>query len=138
MPKKKSGAPKGNQNAKKFIDWELIDNLLNIGCIGEEIARVLGVDYDTIANQCKKKYGILFSDYIKKGNEEFRVSLKRIQYRSAFGIRMKSKEGNTLQSYLLKPSVTMQIWMGKQYLGQSDKQEINHIDLPEGVETTII
>ena len=41
--------------------------------------------------------------------ESGRASLRRMQYVAA-------KKGNA----------TMQIWLGKQYLGQKDKQEIEH------------
>jgi hypothetical protein len=43
--------------------------------------------------------------------EEGRMSLRRLQWK-------KAQEGNT----------TMLIWLGKQYLGQSDKQELTGKD----------
>ncbi len=55
----------------------------------------------------KEKYGYGFSDYFKKHNGEGRIALRRLQWQTA-------QSGNP----------TMQIWLGKQYLGQSDKQEI--------------
>ena len=48
-----------------------------------------------------------FCGFIKKGMEQGKASLRRMQYGAA-------NKGN----------VTMQIWLGKQYLGQNDKQEI--------------
>jgi AraC-like DNA-binding protein len=97
-------APKGNKNAKKKLDWELIDNLIKIGCTNKEIAAVVKVDEDTLTNHCKKEKGMLFSEYIKRGQGEFRMSLRRLQYKAA-------QNGN----------VTMLIWLGKQFLGQKDK-----------------
>ena len=103
--------------------------MLRINATGEEIAKVLGVDYDTIANHCKKEKGMLFSDYIKKGLSEYKISLRRLQLRSAIGIK------DDKNNYTMKPSVTMQIWLGKQYLGQSDKQDITTTELPKGFDT---
>ena len=119
------GAPKKNKNAEKFIDWDRVDDLLRINATGEEIASVLNVDYDTISNHCKKEKGILFSEYIKKENAGFKTSLKRLQFRSALGIKENDE-------YVVKPSITMQIWLGKQYLGQAEKQEIKTEELPTG------
>ena len=106
---------KGNKNAEKKVNWKLVDGMLEINCTGEEIASVLGISYDTIARHCKKEKGLSFADYLKNGNEKFKRSLKRLQFESA-------KKGN----------VTMQIWLGKQYLGQTDKQEIS-----QGSEVTV-
>jgi hypothetical protein len=113
----------GNTYAKKEINWTIIDSLLSINCTGEEIAAVIGVNYDTIQNHCKKEKGLMFSEYIKKGNDNFKVSLKRLQFRSAQGVFSKTTTGET--KMIEKPSVTMQIWLGKQYLGQSDKTSVD-------------
>ena len=130
--KNKGGAPINNKNAEKSIDWDMVDKLIEVGCIGEEIASVLRVDYDTIANHCKKEKNMLFSDYIKTNNNIFKVSLRRMQYRSAMGMQGKDKDGNLIRDFVLKPSVSMQIWLGKQYLNQTDKQQIETAELPEG------
>lgn len=120
------GAPKGNTNAKKEIPnlWDQVDNLLKINCTGEEIAAVLNINYDTLAKRCVDEKGCLFSEYIKTGNNLFKTSLKRLQWRSAQGkiTEIKDEEGNIIEEkVIIKPDVTMQIFLGKQYLGQEDK-----------------
>jgi hypothetical protein len=50
---------------------------------------------------------------IKKGRESLKISLRRFQFDSA-------KKGK----------VAMQIWLGKQYLGQKDKHDITTDDQP--------
>jgi hypothetical protein len=60
---------------------------------------VCGCSVDTLERR--------FADIIKKGRETMKSSLRRFQYTSA-------KSG----------SVPMQIWMGKQYLGQRDKNDV--------------
>lgn len=91
------------------VDWTKVDAMCQIQCTGEEIASVLGIDYDTLATRCKDDHGSSFSDYIGEKKQGGRASLRRKQWKLA-------ESGNP----------TMLIWLGKQYLGQSDKQAIDH------------
>lgn len=93
------------------IDFELVDNLIKIFCTGEEIASVLGVHYDTLYNRVKEEFDMTFSDYIKSKQGEGKASLRRMQWK-------KAQAGNS----------TMLVWLGKQYLGQTDKQELTGKD----------
>lgn len=99
--KNKGGRP------RKSLDVEMIEKLASIGCTIEEIASVVGCCRDTLHRR--------FSDTLKKGQDTAKVSLRRMQWRSA-------ATGN----------VTMQIWLGKNMLGQSNKHEIH------GQEATVI
>jgi hypothetical protein len=101
MEKNKGGRP------KKEIDFDMVDNLLGIMCTGEEVADILGVDYDTLNARIKEQFKVSFSDYIREKQSKGKASLRRRQYLTAV------EEGNP----------TMLIWLGKQYLGQKDKQE---------------
>lgn len=98
------GRPKKNITPK---EWESIDYMCMIHCTGEEIAGVLGMDYDTLNRNCKDQKGMYISEYIKQKSNGGKMSLRRAQWKSAEG-------GN----------VTMQIWLGKQWLGQKDSQDI--------------
>lgn len=89
---------KGGRPVKK-LNAELIEKLAGIGCTVEEIASTVGCCRDTIHRR--------FSDILKKGQDTAKVSLRRMQWKSA-------AMGN----------VTMQIWLGKNMLGQSNKHEI--------------
>lgn len=90
------------------IDYSLVENLCAIQCTGEEVASVLGIDYDTLNARIKEEYDVSFSEYYKKHAETGKMSLRRLQWRAA-------ERGN----------VSMLIWLGKQYLGQTDKQEFS-------------
>lgn len=94
--KRPVGRPRLNLDKDKLFD------LAKIHCTMIEIASIMGCSVDTLENN--------YSDIIKKGKEEGKSSLRRIQYKAA-----------------VKGSVTMMIWLGKQLLGQRDKteQEIN-------------
>lgn len=83
---------------KLEIDEKTVENLAAIHCTMIEIAAVVGCSVDTLENR--------FSDIIKKGRERGKMSLKRLQWEAA-------NKGNT----------TMLIWLGKQYLDQTDKVE---------------
>ena len=86
---------------RKNINPEIVEALARIQCTDSEIAAVLDVNERTIQRN--------FAAILKKGREAGKQSLKRMQYKLA-------EEGNA----------TMQIWLGKQYLGQKDKVENEH------------
>jgi hypothetical protein len=91
----------------KKLPWEEIEKLCKIDCTGEEIAAFIDCDYDTLQTACKRINKIPISEYIKIKRGAGNVSLRRRQFKTAM-------EGNT----------TMLIWLGKQRLGQTDKQVI--------------
>lgn len=93
---------------KKIIDWETVKKLCAIHCTGEEIASIVGVSYDTLERHIKDEFGESFAEYYKKHSANGKMSLRRKQYEVAMS-------GNT----------TMLVWLGKQYLGQTDKTESN-------------
>ena len=91
---------------RKEIDQSIFENLCQIFCTQEEIADVFECSIDTINRWCKRTFGETFADTYKKKSARGKMSLRRWQYESA-------KNGN----------VTMQIWLGKQYLGQKEPKQ---------------
>lgn len=87
------------------IDYAACEKLARIMCTHSEIAEVLGVSLSTLEHDQQ------FLQVHKKGIEAGKASLRRMQWKSA-------EDGN----------VTSQIWLGKQYLGQRDKQELTGKD----------
>lgn len=81
------------------INPEQVTRLAAIGCTNEEIASVVGCSHDTLVRR--------FKEVLAEGRLQGKASLRRKQFELALA-------GNT----------TMLIWLGKQVLGQSDKQEI--------------
>lgn len=94
------GRPKKDLTEK---EWASVDYMITIHCTGEEIAGVLGMDYDTLNRNAKEQKGMPISEYIKQGTSKGNMSLRRMQWKSA-------ENG----------SATMQIWLGKQWLGQKE------------------
>ncbi len=80
---------------KHVIDPQEVFKLAQIGCKDIEIADWFGIDGNTL------RYN--FSVELTKGREALKQSLRRAQLQVALG-------GNP----------TMLIWLGKQYLGQSE------------------
>ena len=114
---------------QKAVDWNRIDDLLKIGANEEEIATVLGLSSDTLSRRCIAEKQMYFADYIKNGLSEFKIGIRRAQLRSALGVpRIVIDENGERQAngWLQAPSVTMQIWLGKQFLGQSDRVEVDN------------
>lgn len=97
------GRPKAN------IDWAKVDAYLKAQCTGTAIASIFGIHPDTLYLACEKKFKMGFSEYSAQKKAEGAEILKAKQYQTAM-------DGN----------VSMQIWLGKQYLGQKDKQDIEH------------
>jgi hypothetical protein len=83
------------------FDLRLVEDLGKIQSTQAELAAVLGCHLDTVKDRLK--HDPEFSAAYEKGLENGKSSLRRIQWKAALG-------GNT----------TMQIWLGKQYLGQRD------------------
>ena len=89
-----------------------------IHCTGEECAAILGISYDTLNRALKRDGNKGFADYFKQKGANGKMSLRRKQYDHAMG-------GNS----------TMLIWLGKQWLGQSDK--VDQSDVEEAQPLTI-
>ena len=87
-----------NQDGEK-----LIEDLYSIMCKDDEVEGIIGADIETL----KAEHNIeRFSRAQKKGHSMAKTSLRRAQFKSAL-------DGN----------VTMQIWLGKQILGQREPRD---------------
>jgi hypothetical protein len=82
---------------RKPIDEDQVERLASLHCTTQEIATVFDCSTDTIERR--------FAATLAKGRAEGKISLRRAQFRAA-----------------LKGNVTMQIWLGKQLLGQKEPE----------------
>jgi len=94
---------------KLAIDYKTLEKLCSIQCTAEEIASYFDISIDTLDRRIKEEYGINFAEYFAQNKSKGRMSLRRAQYQAAMN-------GNT----------TMLVWLGKNWLSQTDKQEISH------------
>lgn len=90
------------------IEKEDFEKLCSMQCTLVEIAGFFDCSEDTIENWCKKTYrGQTFSEVYKRKSAKGKISVRRKQFQVA-------DSGNA----------TMLIWLGKQYLGQREYQDI--------------
>ena len=87
------------------IKKEQFESLCNLQCTLDEIAGFFKCSSDTIERWCKRTYNQGFADTYKIYSQNGKISLRRYQYKLA------EKHPN------------MAIWLGKQWLGQTDKIE---------------
>lgn len=96
---KRSGS-RGHPRAK--IDQRLFENLCTIMCTRVEIQQVLEVSERTLAGWCRRTYGKTFTEVFQEKSAKGKASLRRRQFE------------------LAQKSAAMAIFLGKNYLGQSD------------------
>lgn len=95
---------------RKEIDFKQLDQLCAIQCTQEEVASFFECSIDTIEARIKEQFGMTFPEYFEEKKSSGRISLRRAQFQSA----------------VTKQNPTMMIWLGKQYLNQSDKTIIEN------------
>lgn len=88
------------------IEKEQFDKLCFLQCTLSEIAAFFNCSEDTIERWCKREYKEGFADVYSKKRGLGKISLRRSQFRMA------------------ETNPTMAIWLGKQYLGQTERQEV--------------
>lgn len=100
------GRPKIELENIDVDGWTLLDALV-LWADSEMCAKELGISTDTLTARIKEKYNCSFPEYRDKRRAPMKVNLFKKQYDVAIG-------GN----------VTMLIFLGKNYLGQSDTPKI--------------
>ena len=96
------------------IDQEQFEKLCGIQCTLREIAGWFKCSEDTIERWAKRTYDTTFAEAHKKHSASGKISLRRTQFK------------------LAEKNASMAIFLGKQYLGQSDNP------LPDNGENTEI
>lgn len=99
-PKRKVGRPRAQ------IDKTQFEKLCFLQCTQIEFEGFFNVDDVTLNRWCKDTYGMNFSEVFKLKRGKGKISLRRSQFQ------------------LAQTNPTMAIWLGKQWLGQTDKQEV--------------
>jgi hypothetical protein len=98
------------------LSEEQIEQAASVGCTDEEIAALAGLS----ETELKRSFGPL----LKNGRANMRDRLRTAQVRKALGTYYeKTDDDGTIHVYTSLPDNTMMIWLGKQYLSQSDKVE---------------
>lgn len=87
----------------KEIDQKQFENLCGLQCTYDEICSWFDVTDKTLNSWCKRTYGKNFSEVFNEKRGRGKISLRRTQWE------------------LAKKNASMAIFLGKQYLGQSDQ-----------------
>lgn len=88
------------------IDAEQFEKLCFMQCTLKEIAGWFKCSEDTIERWCKRELKMSFADAYERYSAGGKISLRRYQWKMA------------------EHNCSMAIFLGKQYLGQSDQQEL--------------
>ena len=87
---------------RKEIDQKQFENLCGLQCTLEEICGWFGCCTDTLEAWCKRTYKQGFSEVFRQKRGTGKISLRRAQFR------------------LAEKNANMAIWLGKQYLLQTE------------------
>ena len=98
---------------KKEISKEQFEKLCGLQCTLEEIAGFFNCSADTIERFAKSTYNKTFAETYKEYSAQGKISLRRYQFK------------------LAEKSAAMAIFLGKNMLGQTDKQEITTSNIDE-------
>lgn len=101
---KKRGRPK-----KYHVDTEVVEKMAGYGCSPREIADVLGVPYKSILRDGKEA--------LTRGKGKMKTRLRKAQFDTA-----------------LSGNATMQIWLGKQMLNQTENGTFEEDELLSDIE----
>ena len=93
---------------RKEIDRRTFEGLCRIQCTLNEMCAALECDNKTLENWCKHEYGMRFSEIFSKKRVMGYVSLRRKIYKKA----------------VEDEDCKMQIFLAKNWLGMSDKQDV--------------
>lgn len=112
---------KGDTPAQDKINKKEFENLCSLMCTEVEIADFFDVSEDSLERWCNNTYGETFAETFKKKCSKGKMSLRRYQFEQA------------------KTNPTLSIWLGKQWLGQSDKIEnINKNEVKKPLQVEVI
>ena len=99
------------------IDWTRVEKMAMAGASGVQIAAAIGIHYNTLAERYKADNKHDFSEYLATKREKGNELLLRKQYDVA-----------------MSGDKTMLVWLGKQRLGQTERQAIDHTTQGEKID----
>ena len=105
---KRGPKPGSGGRPKIEINWEIFEACCKLCATESEICGVLGVDDNTLERRVQEKYSNTFGEVLKSFMDNTKISLRRFQLQ------------------LAEKNVAMAIWLGKQYLDQKDKTEVDN------------
>jgi hypothetical protein len=106
LPRAKREEPDGTRGAPRLvIDWDVMRRAASIGCTCEETAALLGISRAAFFTHLREDEGL--QEAYDEAASQGQATLRRLQWQRA-------NNG----------SDTMLIWLGKNLLGQTDRQAL--------------
>ena len=99
---------------RKEINQTEFEKLCGLQCTKEEMCGWFGITDKTLESWCKRTYKKGFSEIFSEKRGKGKISLRRTQFK------------------LAEKSPAMAIFLGKNYLGQSDKIQYENTDTANG------
>lgn len=106
---------------QKPIDWELVDELLEAGCLGTEIAPYFDMHHETFYRRVQEKYGISFTEYSSEKRSIGDSLIRKVQFDKA----VKDKD------------TSMLIFLGKVRLEQREPEARAHVEVVQAFDNTL-
>lgn len=91
----------------KEVDWAVVDQMLEAGCTGIEIAPIFGIHYETLYDRALRDKGVMWTEYTQQMSSKGEGNIKLTQYLKATG---QCTKGDT----------TLLVWLGKNRLKQRE------------------
>lgn len=92
----------------KPVDWDTVKMLCAMQCTKVEIYAFLGFNPGTLDKACQEVWGVKFKEKYAEWKQAGNVSLRRFQWK------------------LAEKNAALAIFLGKQYLNQSDERALKH------------
>lgn len=121
-PKRKKVLKEGSVDGRPpvVVNWEQFNQLARIQCTMEEITAVMGIGRDSLVKYAKIDCNKTLSELYEEKRRDGKQSLRRAQWHTALGTPAVFDEERNMVREERKPNVTMQIFLGKNYLEQRD------------------
>ena len=106
--------------AKFRSDWVVVDRCAEIQCSVTEISYILGISLETFTRRVAEIHNTTPGAYVESKSAKGKMNLRRKQYKIA-----------------LKGNASMLIWLGKNWLGQTDKAQVETTHKVRGLDKKV-
>lgn len=108
------GQPHDEQH---IIDWNMVKDMLEVGCDLDECAARMGVSKAEMKNQCLQTSGKAWAEYEQESRAVLKYKLRTQQIKMSLGYYRKGVDGTM---YWIPPNPAVLLHVSKYVLGQHD------------------